>query len=106
MKVLVFSVYDKKASAFLAPFTFPARGQAVRAFSDTVNDPKTPFWKHPEDFDLHELGTFNEASGEFVNQREFIVGAGSVKETIDTGQLDWTRPVEEASDATEQEAKQ
>ncbi len=88
MIVSLFSVFDKKAEAFMSPFTFAATGQAVRAFSDTVNDGKSGFYRHPEDYDLYALGTFDECSGEFVCKKEFLLGALSVAEPrVDEQQL-------------------
>lgn len=79
MKVRIFSVYDVKAEAYLAPFTFPENGQAIRAFSDTVNDPNSMFNKHAADFTLFRLGYFDQSSGEFENDREFLIGGAAVK---------------------------
>ncbi len=88
MIVLVFSVFDKKAEAFMAPFTFAAQGQAIRAFSDTVNDGKSGLFLHPEDYDLYALGMFDQGSGEFSGKKEFLLGALSVAEPrVDSGQL-------------------
>lgn len=65
----IFSVYDKAAQAYLPPFFMPARGQAIRAFSDMVNSSDNQFGKHPEDYQLHELGEFNDDSG-LITQKE------------------------------------
>jgi len=61
----VFTVYDSKSDAYMQPFFMQTKGQAVRAFSDTVNDPKHQFYKHAEDFTLFELGSFDELSALF-----------------------------------------
>lgn len=63
MKLLGFTVYDSKAEAYLRPFFAGTRGQAMRSFSDAVNDPAHEFNKHAEDYTLFYLGGFNEASG-------------------------------------------
>ena len=42
-----------------------ATGQAMRAFEDTVNDVTTQFGKHPEDFTLFEIGTFDDQTCTF-----------------------------------------
>jgi len=62
----VFAIYDDKAEAYLSPFLMQTRGQAIRAFSDSVSDPKTNFNKHPQDFSLHEIATFNDSNAEYV----------------------------------------
>ena len=62
----VFAVYDSKVEAYLSPFIMQTRGQALRAFTDTVNDPNTNFFKHPEDYTLFEIGDWDEQSGSYV----------------------------------------
>lgn len=63
MILKVFSVRDVKAEAFLQPFFSPSVGSAMRAFSDAVNDKACPFNKHPEDYQLYELGEYDDRSG-------------------------------------------
>lgn len=61
----LFSIYDSKAEAYLPPFSFPARGQAVRTFADSCNDPAHMFNKHPEDYTMFALGEFDDATATF-----------------------------------------
>lgn len=58
-----YTVRDKAVGAFLPIFFVRSRGEAVRSFSDAVNDPGKPFNKHAGDFDLWYLGTFDDATG-------------------------------------------
>lgn len=67
MKTKVFAVYDAKAETFMQPFHMNTRGMATRAWMDTVNDAKTQFNKHPQDFTLFELGEFDDEKGTFHN---------------------------------------
>lgn len=59
----VFSVYDLKACAYLQPFFSGNAGSAIRAFEDAVGDAKSPIAKHPSDYQLFELGTWDDNSG-------------------------------------------
>lgn len=59
----IYAIYDSKLEAYMQPFFMQSKGQAVRAFTDTVNDDKTQFWKHPEDFTLFELGEYDDSTG-------------------------------------------
>lgn len=68
MKVGVYSVFDKKAQAYLPPFFLPHDGQAVRAFSDIVMNKETSINSHPEDYSLNRLAMFDDNSGEFVSE--------------------------------------
>ena len=61
----LFSVHDAAAEGYLPPFHFPNRGQAVRTFIDTVNDPNSLFAKHPKDFTLFALGEFDDSNATF-----------------------------------------
>lgn len=62
----VFSVYDSAAKAYLPPFNAPGRGVAFRAFQDAVLNPESMFNKHPADYCLYELGTFDDSLGTYV----------------------------------------
>lgn len=66
MTYKVFSVYDSKVMAYLSPFTMDSVGRALRDFTDACNDPKTLFNKHPGDFQLYEIGTFDGSTGLMV----------------------------------------
>lgn len=66
MTLKVFSILDTVANAFNAPFFFPTVGQAVRAFKDLANDPNTAVSRHPADYALYELGTFEDSNGRLV----------------------------------------
>lgn len=72
MKLIVFSVYDAAIENYLNPFVMRARGEALRSWEDLVNDPQTQFNKHPQHFDLRELGTFDLDSGRFESLVEPI----------------------------------
>ncbi len=64
--VLLCSIYDSKAEAWLNPMCFQALGQAMRSFSDAVNSNEGDFSRHPEDYTLFHIGSFNVGSGELV----------------------------------------
>ena len=63
MTLKIFSVLDTKADAFMPPFFFNTTGQAVRAFKELANDPSSSPCRHPGDFRLFCLGTFDDATG-------------------------------------------
>lgn len=64
MKTRMFAIYDVKAQMYNAPFFMPSVGMAIRAFSDLVNDAQSMVAKHPEDYQLFEVGGFDDNSGE------------------------------------------
>jgi len=67
MTLKVFAVRDMKAMAFLQPFFSPSIGSAMRAFGDAVNDKSCPFNKHPADYVLYEIGTYDDSTAEMVS---------------------------------------
>lgn len=76
-KLVVVAVRDKALEAFMRPFFVPARGMAARSFQDEVNRAAddNSMYKHPQDYDLYYLGSFDEESGVFTNNErpELIV---------------------------------
>lgn len=65
MIIQIFATWDSKAEAFLQPFFFLSKGQAIRSFDDAVNDPKSQMCAHAEDFSLFHLGSFDDADASF-----------------------------------------
>lgn len=59
----IFSIYDSKADAYISPFFLPTKAQALRAFGDCCHDENHQFGKHPEDYMLVHLGTFDDSAG-------------------------------------------
>lgn len=67
MKLHILSVKDNAAQIFGRPFYSQSTGAAIRNFVDEVNRPAedNQLYKHPEDFDLYSVGTFNDETCEF-----------------------------------------
>lgn len=63
MQLGMYSIYDKKAEAFTQPFFQATRGLAIRAFTDACNMQDNQFAKHPEDYTLFLIGTFDDETG-------------------------------------------
>ena len=75
----VFAVRDAKAKAYLPPNFLPQAGQAIRSFSDAVLDTGSAFNKHPEDYSLFRIATFNDESGHFeVCEPECLITGAEV----------------------------
>lgn len=67
MKHRIFAVYDVKAYAYLPPFFMPEKGMAARVFSDCVESESHQFGKHPEDYTLFFIGSFDDETAEIVS---------------------------------------
>jgi len=59
----IYTIYDIKADAYLTPFFLPTDGMATRTFSDCANDPQHQFGKHPEDYILWKIATYDDSIG-------------------------------------------
>lgn len=61
----VVAVKDNAIEQWMNPFTVPHLGLALRHFKDEVSNPESPISKHPEDYDLYHLGSFDGGTGLF-----------------------------------------
>ncbi len=68
MKLVLCTVKDRAADAYGRPMFVPSVGVAIRSFSDEVNrdDTENQLNRHPDDFDLYELGEFDDNTGLFA----------------------------------------
>lgn len=66
MELKIFAVRDEKAQAFMDPFVVPHVGQATRSFQDASSNDRSPINKHPEDYTLFQIGTFDNESAKIV----------------------------------------
>lgn len=72
----IYSVFDSKSEAHSLPFYQQHEGQALRTFSDWVNDPVTPYSKHPSDYTLFSLGEYDDVTGAFSQDKINSLGNG------------------------------
>lgn len=77
MKQIVVAIFDSATGTFSRPAFMQARGAAVRSFIDEVGrvDENNTMNKHPDDFTLMQLGTFDDEEGVFENAREVLFRA-------------------------------
>lgn len=67
MEIIVVSIKDRLANVHGQPMFFATTGTAIRAFQDAINDQQSNVSKHPDDYDLFQLGTYNDETGTFTN---------------------------------------
>ncbi|AXH72217.1 MAG: nonstructural protein [Microviridae sp.] len=77
MILKIFSIYDIKSEAFSPPFFMSTAGEAVRAFKDLANDSNSMIGRHPSDFRLMCLGTFDNCAGTFAPNEQASLGFAS-----------------------------
>lgn len=74
MRLMVYSIRDAKAEAFMRPFFAPTNGMAMRSFRDAVNaGGEEPVAKHPEDYALYHIGYFDELVGELTRMDQPVM---------------------------------
>lgn len=67
MKLAVMTIRDNAINAYGQPMFFVAVGAAMRAFGDEINRvaENNNMNKHPADFELYELGIYDDQTGKF-----------------------------------------
>lgn len=60
-----FAIYDSKGLMYGVPFFMPQTGMAIRAFTDLVNDGQSSVSRHPTDYVLYEIGSYDDSTGTF-----------------------------------------
>ena len=84
----LYYVYDVKSETYTAPTVNPARGQAIRSFSDAVNGGQGVISEHPGDFTLFEIGDFDPYTGEVtIKPKEAVANGLDLLITDETTEL-------------------
>jgi len=79
----IYSVYDTKVGAYLQPFFCPAKGAAIRSFSDIANEKDSQIGRHPGDYVLFELGSWDDSNAS-VAMHDAPVSMGVAIEFVKT----------------------
>lgn len=76
----MFAVKDLAIGAFNTPMYFRSRGEAIRSFMDACITEKA-FISHPEDYEFHCCGEFEDGTGIFSSRPPELVlrGVDAVK---------------------------
>lgn len=61
-----YSLFDNKALVFHTPWFQPTHGAATRMVSDLVNDMQTQVGRHPGDYVLYQIGTYDDSKGQLI----------------------------------------
>lgn len=76
MKQKIFTIYDSKAQAYLTPFFLHQEGMAIRIFTDCVNVSNHQFGKHPEDYTLFQIGSWDDEKSKFLTNNPVALATG------------------------------
>lgn len=85
MKLFIVAIRDRAADCFGQPNFVVSIGASIRSFGDEVNRaaPDNALNKHPEDFDLYELGEYDDAQASFAllpKPRQIAIGKDLVRQ--------------------------
>lgn len=80
MILFAYSIYDRKALQYHPPFYASTDASAARSFSDVANDVNTNIGRHPSDFVLYCVGTFND-------QKATLTAIDPIKHVVDATAL-------------------
>ena len=82
MKMVIVSILDTAAGAYGRPAYVASEGVAMRQFQDEVNreSDDNQLYRHPDDFQLFYLGTFDDNTGvmDLLAQPKMIARAKDV----------------------------
>lgn len=64
----MYAIRDRESQTFSPmPLGFTTNRDAIEAFKELVNDPKTTISKHPTDFQLIEIGAYDPREGQLTS---------------------------------------
>lgn len=72
----IFAIYDTKAEIYVQFFPAINRAVAIRLFTERTLQPGNEINRHPEDYYLFEVATWNRLTCEFENLTNTALGSG------------------------------
>lgn len=75
MKQVIVCIRDRMADAYMRPWFVPTANMAIRSFMDEVNreHADNQLFHHSEDFDLYEVGIFDDSTGRIESYEDMKV---------------------------------
>lgn len=68
MKINLYAIYDSASGVYDGPHKGQSDGAILRQFGDMCNNPEHDIGRHPADFTLFFVGTWNDGTGEMVDK--------------------------------------
>lgn len=63
MILKMFAIYDRQTEIYHPPLYAHSIGHILRTCGDLFKNPETPFFLHPADYDLFEIGLWDDSTG-------------------------------------------
>ena len=84
MKMNLYSIFDTKSGVFDRPFCAVSDGAATRAFGDMCKEPESVIGKHPDDFALYRVGSWNNVDAQItVEPKECMITGPEILSQMD-----------------------
>ncbi len=74
--MIMLTIRDSAAEVYARPFFARAPGEAIRSFSDLVNEQDHPIGEHPDHYTLFQIGSFDEQTGSVEAHEPRSLGNG------------------------------
>ena len=68
MKLNAYTIFDVASGTYMRPFFCGADGEATRGFNDIALDANHEVGKHPQDYTLYRMGSFNTTTGKMAGE--------------------------------------
>ncbi len=94
----LFAIYDSKAMAYNNPIYYRTTGEALRAFATACQDPDSYLHKHPGDYTLFEIGSYDDSCAA-ITQPATPFSLGLAIEHVHIGPT----PIEEAIEQSKED---
>jgi len=87
MVLKLYSVYDRKTEIYHPFYMCHNDGHAGRVLSDVFSNQNSNYYRHPEDFQVYECGTFNDTTAEIKprSKPRFLCHGTQLKEGLKNG---------------------
>ncbi len=72
----IYATFDSASGLYSHPLFALSDGEIMREFSDLVQDASHPIGKHPEDYSLMRMGTYDDLTGTFNNENNECLATG------------------------------
>lgn len=73
MEMRIFSIFDKKTNVYGRPFFAVNNGSAIRSISDEMERPESALGRHPSDYCICSLGSYDDLSGSIDPENVVVV---------------------------------
>jgi hypothetical protein len=103
MKLNAYTIFDVASGVHMRPFFSQADGQAVRGFKDIATDAEHEVGKHPEDYTLYRIGSFNDQTGKIEGEEpeKLISGLQCVSMDRNPNQRELISAIEEQTNGAD-----